>query len=79
MHQFHNGIGRVNLEPALGKISIVGFLMMIVLEQLAHHQEIKRQGVFAVVVILKIGIAVFVPAPVYYCPMYRAHQKMDRQ
>ena len=78
MHQFHHRVYRIYLEPSLTKIGAVGMLVVVVLEQLAQHQEIKGRGVFGLVFIVKISVPVFVPAPVYYGPMDRAHEVMHR-
>ena len=73
MHQFNNGVGWVKLEPALGKVYTIRLFVMIVLEKLAHHEEIKRQHIFAVVAVIEIGVAILVAAPVYNSPMQRPH------
>lgn len=79
MQQFHYRVGGVEFEPAFRKIRIVGFFMVVVLKKLAQHQEIEWEGVFAMIVVVKIGIAVLVPAPVYNGAMDRTHQKVYRQ
>ncbi len=79
MHQLHNGISGVKLEQTFGKIGVVWLFVMIILEQFTHHQEIKRQRIFAVVVVVKIGVAVLVAAPVYDSTVYRAHQEVNWQ
>lgn len=53
--------------------------MMIVLEQFAHHQKVQGEAVLAMIVVVVIGIAVFMPAPVNEGAMDRAHEKMDGQ
>ena len=73
VHQLHDGISRVYLEPAFGKIGIVWLFMVIVLEQFAHHQEIEWQSIFAVIVVIVVRIAVFVPTPIHDGAVYRSH------
>ena len=79
VQQPHHRVSRIKFEPSLGKIGIIGAFVMIVLEQLAHHKEIEGQGVLAMVVIIIVGVAVFVTAPVNNGPMNGSHQVVDRQ
>src|SRR5579859_2658122 len=59
VHRPDDQVGWIKFKPSLGKVRIIWFLMMIVLEQFAHHQEIKRQCIFAMVIVVEIGITVF--------------------
>ena len=71
--------GRVHLEPFFCKIGSVGTLVVIVLEELAHHQEIEREGVLTMIVVVEIGVAVFMTAPIDDGAMNGPHEKMHRQ
>lgn len=53
--------------------------MVVILEQLAHQQEVKRQGVARVVAVVKILVTIFVPTPIDRRTVNRSHQKMDGQ
>lgn len=79
MHQFHYRVNRVDLEPALTEVGAVGVFMMIVLKQLAQHQKVEWRGVPGFIFIVEIGIAVFMPAPVYDSAVDGPHHKMDSQ
>jgi len=71
--------GRVQLEPLFSKIGVIGAFVMIVLEQLSHHQQVERQAILAVIIVVIIGIAIFVSAPIDGRPVDRPHEEMDRQ
>lgn len=53
--------------------------VVIVLEQFAHHNEVKHKGVAALVIVVEILVTIHVATPVDNSTMYRAHQEMDRQ
>jgi len=79
MHQFHNRVNRVDLEPAFAKIGTVGMVVMVILEQFPQHQKIKRRSILGFVFVVKIGVTVLVPAPIDDSAMNRPHQIMDGQ
>ena len=71
--------GRIQLEPFLREISIVGTLVVIILKKLTHHEEIEGKRVLAMVIIVVIGITIFMTAPVDQGAVDGAHKKMDGQ
>lgn len=52
-------------------------LVVVVLEQLAEHEKVEWRGVFGMVVVVVVLVAVFVAAPVDDGTMKRAHHVMD--
>lgn len=79
MHQLHHRVNGVDLEPAFAKVGAVGVLVMVVLEQFTQHQKVEWRRVFGFILVIEIGIAIFVAAPVDNSAMYRPHHKMDGQ
>lgn len=77
--QLDDGIGRIKFIPFDCEIRTVGKFMVIVLEQLAQHQYIQQKGVFGLVVVVKVCIAIFVAAPVDDGAVNRPHQEVDWQ
>jgi hypothetical protein len=71
--------GRVEFKPFPGEVGVIGTFVMIVLEKLAHHQKVHGQTVFAMVMIVEIGVAVFMSAPVDDGAVDGPHEKMDGQ
>lgn len=77
VHDPQYRVNRVELPPFLSKIWAVRVLVVVVLEQFAEHQKVEWQSVFGVVVIVVIGVAVFVAAPVDDGTVYRPHHIMN--
>ena len=71
--------GGIQFEPFLGKIGVVGALVVIILKKLTHHQEIEGKGILAMVIVVVIGITIFMTAPVDQRAVDGAHEKMDGQ
>ncbi len=49
MHHLNYRVRWVKLIPFLGKVHIIWFFMVIILEQLAQHEKIKWRSVFGFV------------------------------
>ena len=77
MEEPNDRIGRVELEPFPGEVGIVRAFVVVVLEKFSHHQEVQREAILAMVVVVEIGIAIFMTAPVDNCSMNGAHKIMD--
>lgn len=79
MEEFDNRVSWVKFIPFHREIRTVGQLVVVVLEQFSQHQDIQKQGVLGLVIVVKVGIAILVPTPVDNGAMNRAHQKVDRE
>ena len=75
-----DGIGRVELVPPRGEVEAVGQLVVVVLEELSHHEPVcPEDGVARLVVVVEVLVAVHVAKPVNDGTVYRAHQKVEGQ
>lgn len=52
---------------------------MVVLHQLSHQENIDGYGVLAMVVVVVIGVAIFMTAPVDQRAVHGAHEEMNGQ
>ena len=65
-----------DLEPAHGEVRAHRELVVVVLEELAHREEVEDERVARDVVALEVAVAVAVPAPVHDRAVDRAHDEV---
>ncbi len=79
VQQFKNRIDGINLPGFCREIGTVRVLVVIVLKQLAHQEQIKGKRIPGMIAIVKILIPIFVATPVDRRSMDWAHQKVNGQ
>ena len=72
-------ISGINFKPPNGKVGTVGIPVMVVLIQLAHHQEVDRKRVARVIANGEIPVTITMSAPVDDRAMKNSHQEMNGQ
>src|SRR6267142_2547741 len=70
---------RVDLEPAGREVRARAPLVVVVLEQLAHGEEVEGQRVAAFVAVVEVLVAVLVTRPVHDRPVHRPEDEVERE
>ena len=73
----NDGIAKVELIPASGKVESAGILMVVILKGLAHEKDIPKKRVTRLVTRVIVPVSILVSTPVHKSSMYWAHKEMD--
>ena len=77
VQQFDDGIRWIEFKPAKCKVLTVRKLMVVVLIQLSQKHQVPNQCILGPIAVIKINITILVTAPIYYCPLNRAHHEVN--
>lgn len=77
MQRLQHRIGEIDLELLHSEVSAPRILMVIILEELAHQNEVPWSGVAGMVVRIPIAVAVFVPHPVDGGSVHGTHEEVN--
>ena len=77
MHEPQKRVHGIKLPTFYCEIRAVWMLVVVILEQFTHQEQIEWEGIARVVAIVVILVAIFMAAPVDDCTVNRAHKKVQ--